>query len=100
MTKRLHKISNIVARVLTENPEARKDDFILINYVYDEMGIPSNFDMRTMLKNHLIFGLPSFESITRARRKEQKRRPELKDARTAEIRAAERKKYEEYSREM
>ena len=94
---KLNKISNIVLRVLTEHEEARKDDFILVRYVLDELGVPSNFDMRTMLHNHVIFGLPSFESITRARRKVQAEYPELKDAKAVEIRAAEEEEYREFA---
>lgn len=94
---KLNRISNIVLRVLTEHEEARKDDFILLRYVIDELGVPANFDMRTMLHNHVLFGLPSFESITRARRKVQAENPELKDAKAVEIRAEEEKEYREFA---
>ncbi len=94
---KLNRIKNIVLRVLTEHEEARKDDFILLRYVLDELGVPSNFDMRTMLHNHVIFGLPSFESITRARRRVQAENPELKDEKAVEIRAAEEKEYREFA---
>ena len=94
----LEKMENIVLRVLSEHQDARKDDFVLISYVLDELGIPSNFDMRTMLHNHIIFGLPSFASIPRARRKVQKEHPELKDAKAIEIRAAEQEEYKEFAR--
>lgn len=86
-------------QVLAEKPEARKDDFILLSYVLDKMGVPSNFDMRTMLHNHEIFKLPCFESVTRARRKVQQLYPELKDKKTAEMRNAEQEKYREFAHE-
>lgn len=95
---KLEKMENIVLRVLNEHVEARKDDFVLISYVLDELGVPSNFDMRTMLNNHVIFGLPSFASIPRARRKVQKKYPELKDAKAVEIRTGEEKQYKEFAR--
>lgn len=95
---KLNRISNIVLRVLEENEAARKDDFILFGCVLDEMGVPSNFDMRTMLKNHVIFGLPSFASVTRARRKIQAQYPEFKEAKAVEIRAAEQEQYREFAR--
>ncbi len=95
---KLNMMSKIVARVLEEHPEARKDDFVLLGYVLDEMGVPCNFDMRTMLKNHVLFGLPSFESVTRARRKIQAQCKALTDAEAVEIREAERKEYEEFAR--
>lgn len=96
---KLNKISNIVLRVLNDHKEARKDDFVLLGYVLDELGVPANFDMRTMLHNHIVFGLPSFESITRARRKVQANYPELKDAKAVEIRAAEQEQYREFARQ-
>ena len=95
---KLNKIKNIVLRVLEKNTEARKDDFVLFSLVCDEMGVPSNFDLRTMLNNHRLFGLPSWESVSRARRKIQAEQPELKDAEMAEIRADEEKEYREFAR--
>lgn len=95
---KLDKIKNIVLRVLEKSTEARKDDFVLFSLVCDEMGVPSNFDFRTMLNEHRLFGLPSWESVSRARRKIQAEQPELKDAETAEIRADEEEKYKEFAR--
>ncbi len=95
---KLDKIKNIVLRVLEKNTEARKDDFVLFSLVCDEMGVPSNFDLRTMLNNHRLFGLPSWESVSRARRKIQAEQPELKDAEMAEIREAEIEEYKEFAR--
>jgi hypothetical protein len=96
---KLNKIKNIVLRVLEKNTEARKDDFVLFSLVCDEMGVPTNFDMRTMLLNHRLFGLPSMKSVERARRKIQAEQPELKDAKTAEIRADEEVEYKEFARQ-
>ena len=96
---KLDKIKNVVLRVLEKNTEARKDDFVLFSLVCDEMGVPTNFDMRTMLLNHTLFGLPSMKSVERARRKIQAEQPELKDAKTAEIRTAEIPKYKEFARQ-
>lgn len=96
---KLDKIKNIVLRVLEKNTEARKDDFVLFSLVCDEMGVPINFDFRTMLNEHRLFGLPSWESVSRARRKIQAEQPELKDAKTAVIRTAEIKEYKEFARQ-
>ena len=96
---KLNKISNIVLRVLEENQEARKNDFVLYGYVCDKLGVITNFDFRTTLQNSFMFGLPSFESITRARRKLQAQYPELKDSRTAKIRAEEQEEYREFARQ-
>ena len=94
----LNTVKNIVSRVLEKHEEAKKDDFILFSYVLDEIGVPTNFDMRTMLHNHKIFGLPSFASVTRARRKIQAEFKALTDAKTVEIRAAEQEEYKEFAR--
>ena len=96
--EKLNKIKNVVTRILEKNTKARKDDFILFSCVCDELGVVSNFDFRTMLNNHKLFGLPSWESVSRARRKIQAERPELKDAEMAEIRDAEQEKYIEFAR--
>lgn len=96
---KLNTVKNIVSRVLEKHEEAKKDDFILFSYVLDEIGVPTNFDMRTMLHNHKIFGLPSFESVTRARRKIQAEFKALTDARTVEIRKAEQEVYKEFARQ-
>ena len=95
---KLNQLKNVVTRILTEREDARQDDFILFSYVLDEIGVPLNFDMRTMLHNHVIFGLPSFESITRARRKVQDENPELKNEKAVKIRTAEQKEYKEFAR--
>jgi hypothetical protein len=48
---------------------------------------------------HASYGIPSFESITRARRQVQKEMPELKEKKITEIRANEEKEFrEEYRR--
>ena len=96
---KLNRLSKIVLKVLQDHKEARKDDFILVSYVMDELGVPTNFDMRVMLHNHAVFGLPSLESITRARRKIQAEYPALKDDKTAEIRNAEQEEYREFARQ-
>ncbi len=96
---KLKQISKIVSAVLEKHEDARKDDFVLVSYVMDELGVPTNFDMRTLLHNHTLFGVPSFESITRARRKIQAEFKALTDARTVEIREAEQEDYKEFARQ-
>lgn len=96
---KLNKIKSVVARVLEKHENARKDDFVLFAYVCDEMGVPINFDMRTMLHEHKLFGLPSWESVSRARRKIQAEYKELTDAKTVEKRAEEIPVYKEFARQ-
>jgi hypothetical protein len=96
---KLNQIKAIVGRVLEAHEEARKDDFVLFALVCDEMGVPSNFDFRTMLREHKLFGLPSWESVSRARRKIQAEYRELTDAKTVEKRAEEIPVYKEFARQ-
>lgn len=96
---KLNRIKSIVARVLEVHEDARKDDFILFAYVCDEMGVPCNFDLRTMLHEHKLFGLPSWESVSRARRKIQAEYKALTDEKTVEKRADEIPVYKEFARQ-
>lgn len=96
---KLNRIKSVVARVLEAHEEARKDDFVLFALVCDEMGVPSNFDLRTMLHEHKLFGLPSWESVSRARRKIQAEYRALTDAKTVEKRAEEIPVYKEFARQ-
>lgn len=96
---KLNQIKAIVGRVLEAHEEARKDDFVLFALVCDEMGVPCNFDFRTMLREHKLFGLPSWESVSRARRKIQAEYRALTDAKTVEKRKEEEAKYKEFARQ-
>lgn len=96
---KLNQIKAIVGRVLETHEEARKDDFVLFALVCDEMGVPSNFDFRTMLREHKLFGLPSWESVSRARRKIQAEYRALTDEKTVEKRKEEEAKYLEFARQ-
>lgn len=69
---RLYKIEDVVKEVLTEIPETRDDDFKLIAEVYYKMNFNiTSTSFALMMLGHKEFGLPPFESITRARRKLQ-----------------------------
>lgn len=95
----LYKVEAIVKKVLTKHPEARDDDFLLVFRAYKKMN-PSIKGMYFwhVMRNHKELGLPSFESITRARRKLQSNFPELKSSsKAAEIRAEEYMEYIDYS---
>lgn len=95
---RLMNISSIVEKILREDELARKDDCYLILEVIRKIypyEVGKTF-------SQVMFGAKrkgiSFESITRARRKVQKKYPELKDEETTEIRNEEQKEYVEFSR--
>lgn len=97
--KNMRKLEGIVKDVLEESKEAREDDFLLIFKVYKAINESVIYkDFRQVMRDHVEFGLPSFESITRARRKVQKEYPELQSSkRTKEIRAAEEKAFYNYA---
>ncbi len=90
-------LENIVYTVLLKNKQTRKDDFILVLEVIREY-CPSLIEMKIkdIMLEHKELGLPSFESITRARRKVQKEHPELIDKDAKKIRKELQKEYKNY----
>lgn len=95
---KIHKLEDVVKPILENNAEARGDDFKLILEVYWDMGIPANMGFNWLMLNHSKYGLPSFESITRCRRKLQAMYPELKPIEEVEeLRIQETATYIEYA---
>lgn len=67
--------------VLTYYPNTRSDDGLLVSKVMEKLnpsvkGLKFNF----VLENRKALGLPSFETVTRARRKLQEKYPRYKAA--------------------
>jgi len=91
----IRKVHTIVQKVLSENEGARKNDNSLIIGVLKEIGIDTKRPLTEILKDSNI---PSFESITRTRRKIQKENPSLRDCTIAEYRAEQEKIYRDYAR--
>lgn len=83
---KIRTLEPIVQEVLEQNESARKDDFILLAEVIEKLGIDTRISFRSILLFHNEFQVPSFESITRCRRKLQELHPELKDEETAMFR--------------
>ena len=76
---KLYKVEETVKEILKEVPAARDDDFILLAHVYYKLdpeivGTPFN----VVMLGHKEYGLPPFESVTRARRKLQAEYEELR----------------------
>ena len=87
-----------VENAMLEYPETRADDFKLVYRVYEQIVEWIMFEtFWEVIQNHKEYGLPSFASITRARRKIFKKFPELRDEKATEIRLKEQKEYLEYS---
>jgi len=92
-------ITTIVEQVLRDHEDARDSDFRAIGWVIKITRpdlMPMSFS--AVLWNHKALGLPSFESITRARRKLQHDKPELR-GKVYEKRLAKQTEYiEKYAR--
>ena len=99
MKNNLYKVEDIVKDVLSRYEETRSDDFILIYRVY--LLINENAVIREpfyqIMLNHKNYGLPAFESITRARRKIQKNNPELANEKVKEARINKTSEYIDYA---
>ncbi len=96
---KLYKLEDIVLKVLEEQPDTRKDDFFLVFRVWEQ------FDERVktlncgqVFYNHKKLNLPTFESVTRCRRKIFETRKDLMDDTVTEIREKETEVYKEYAR--
>ena len=89
---------NKVKTLLIEIPETRDDDMLLYArfcYKYGYVGQSSEF--MAVMTNAKRLGMPSYESITRARRKIQEQVPELRGT-NRRARKAEEEVYREYRR--
>lgn len=96
------KLRNIVKDTLTNIKKTRNDDYILTYFVIkrylDEKNMKID-DFFQIMIFHKTYGLPSIESITRARRLLQRKYPELRADREIEkIRAKEEERYRELAR--
>lgn len=96
---KLQSLKKVVEEILQKDKLARKDDCYLILEVIRKMfPLEVGKTFASVMFNAKSKGI-SFESITRVRRKIQKKYPELKDKETAELRDAEQKEYIYFSRE-
>ena len=99
--KNLKTIENKVKMILKKNKDARNDDMVLYlalcNLCLKDAGaIP----LAEIMTQHKSLGLPSFESVSRTRRKLQAKYPELAGNRpTQKLRAAGEKAYRKYAKE-
>lgn len=76
---RLGIVEEKVIEVLQRYPVTRNDDWKLIAYVFNEICPDTQYyKFNAVMLGHKELGLPAIESITRARRKAQETRPELR----------------------
>ena len=96
----LYTVEQKVEKVLRENEDARKDDFILIYRVFKEnnkKAVTTQPFYKIMLY-HYDYNLPAIASIMRARRKIYQKYPELKPEKVTQKRKEKEEEYKEYSR--
>lgn len=76
--ERLKKIESVVEKILERRMDARKSDDVLYMYIceYFCRGV-SSMTLKNFLFNRKEIACPSFEAVTRARRRVFEKRPEL-----------------------
>lgn len=92
-------IEDRVTQILEENPQARKSDYILASMVIEQLAREGGktgkikpieraemYELARVLCLYNSLPIPPFESIGRARRKAQERRPALKDEAIGDLR--------------
>lgn len=100
MANKLFNVRDRVVRVLRDNPEARNSDGLLISLIDSDINPAAAklpyFDVMT---NRSQYGLPTCESIRRARQKAQELYPELRSTRKVrEMRDEQEDDYLEFAR--
>lgn len=87
---------NRVKSMLTWEPATRDDDMLLYaRFCYKYGYVKQSSEFMTVMTNAKKLGLPSYESITRARRKVQEKEPSLVGTRRRQ-RKEEEEVYREY----
>ena len=94
---KIRTVEPYVLEVLTTNKQSRKDDFILIECVIEKMVGITDLSFKTIMLNHKELNIPSFETITRCRRKLQETNPELVDEETEQYREEKIDEYIQYA---
>lgn len=76
---KIKQVQEMVEVALMVDPATRDDDCVLYAAVCIRINpLAVATELGTALRNHERYGLPSFESVTRARRKVQSNHPELR----------------------
>lgn len=97
---KIKKIEPLVKSILEEDKEARKDDFLLIASVYNRLSNIKGLSFNLVMLGHKELGLPSLETITRARRKLQAEYEYLRaDEETEILRTNEETEFRRYAKE-
>lgn len=96
---KLIELQKVVYPILNNQPSTRDNDFLLINEVYQRLGIDTSKSFQELTTSINDYPLPSFESITRCRRKLQAKYNFLKSTKQIEkLREKQEEIYKEYAR--
>lgn len=91
------QVEKTVKTILTERPQTRNDDHCLYYQYVCRYGRADGMPFAVLFVNYKHYGLPSFESVSRARRKVQQKCPELRgDKGTQTERETLEKEYHDY----
>ena len=99
---KVNEVEKMVKYVMINKPETRNDDFLLI-YEVAKLIYPNvkYYSFEKVMKEHKMFGVPVFESVTRARRKLQAEYEELRSSKQIErARKEKESEYVEYSKRI
>lgn len=95
------KISNLkdmVENALMLKPKARVDDNLLICIIYNKLGLNIKMPFIYLMEAANKGNYPTFESITRARRKVLEEHPEWRDEKVDLARKQKQEEYIEFAR--
>lgn len=101
---KLKKVQDLVLQILVEHPATRNSDEVLYECVVQHRGSEIGVDISNMPFCHVLrnlgkWGIPSFKSVERARRKVQEHYPNLaSDKKIAQMRKEQEDEYRKYSK--
>lgn len=94
--ERLTKWEDLIERILEKYMAARSDDRVLYYWILRELGFDTGISLSFFL---LSEGYPNFETVTRVRRKVQKKHPELLPPENTQVmRMGAEEDYKQYAR--
>ncbi len=94
----LHSVQDIVKALLLERPKLRDSDELLACLVYEKLGYSWNKPFFAIMQAVSEGELPTFESITRCRRKMQEKYPQLR-GKKYQVKQENQEVYKEYVKE-
>lgn len=100
MGTRLRGITTQVKRILENDPRTRNSDDVLYAKIVKDLGY-TDFPVYAFLEYRASFDIPSYESVSRCRRKLQELYPELAaDPNVEAARELEEERFREYAKSV